>query len=89
MGKKVWTTPDQRLWLEAWIPEFVQVQKDKTTSSIFFPDIHKAWQLQWPIESPTAEEVQDAKGDEKVALALKTKALEGVSIQSLFTTMIT
>ena len=80
MGKRGWTTPDQRQWLEARIPEFVQVQKDKTTSSIFFLNVHQAWQQQWPTQSPTAAELQDAKGDEKVALALKTKATEGVSV---------
>jgi len=86
MGKRCWMTPDQRKWLEARIPEFVQAQKDKTTSSIFFPGIHGAWQQQWPIEPPTPDEVQHAKGDENVALALKTKATEEVSDSLLIIT---
>ena len=85
MGKRRWTTPDQRKWLEAHIPEFVQAQKEKTTSSIFFPDVHRAWQEQWPIGLPTPEEVQEAGGDNAVALTRKTKATEEVSVLKILT----
>jgi hypothetical protein len=85
MGKRRWTTADQRTWLEARIPEFVQAQKDKSTSSTFFPDTHRAWQETWPTEPPTPEEVESAKGDEKVALTLKTKATEDVSVSEIMT----
>ena len=78
MGKRRWTTTDQRKWLEALIPAFIKAQDDKTTSSIFFPETHKAWQDRWPTESPTEQEIKDAKGDEVKALTIKTKATEDV-----------
>jgi hypothetical protein len=80
MGKRRWTTTDQRRWLEERIPAFVKAQDDKTTSSIFFPETHKAWQEEWPVESPTEQEIKDTKGDEAKALAIKTKAIEDVRV---------
>jgi hypothetical protein len=82
MGKRRWTTTDQRKWLEARIPAFVKAQDDKTTSTVFFPETHKAWQKEWPTEPPTEQEVKDAKGDAQKALAIKTKTTEDVSSSS-------
>jgi hypothetical protein len=79
MGKRRWTTPDQQQWLEALIPAFVKAQDDKTTTSVFFPETHQAWQKEWPVKKPTPQEIQDAKGDEQAALATKIKAVEDVS----------
>jgi hypothetical protein len=85
MGKRHWTTTDQQKWLEARIPAFVKAQDDKTTSTVFFPKTHKAWQNEWPTEPLTEQEVKDVKGDAQKALVIKTKMMEDVrSSSSLF-----
>lgn len=44
------------------------------TMSAFFPQIHKAFKDQWPVEEPTEEEISEAGSVEKARIN-KTKAL--------------
>jgi hypothetical protein len=77
MGKKRWTTPEQRTWLEELIPAFVQAQQDKTVR-LFLTDTSEKWNHEWPIPTLTAEEVQRAKGNPERILAKKRKEMENV-----------
>lgn len=80
MARGQWTTPPQRTWLEALVPAFVKAQQDKTTSTLFFPQLHKDYQALWPVESPTPAELIEAGGDEVKSMAKKKKAIENVSV---------
>lgn len=79
MGKKRWTTPEQRTWLEELIPAFVQAQQDKLVRS-FLSDTYGKWHEKWPTPPPTTEEVRRGKGNADKALTIKRKAAEEVRI---------
>lgn len=78
MPKKRWTTAEQCSWLEELIPAFTEAQRQKTTGA-FFNKTHQTWQKKWPVEAPTARELQSAKGITERAIATKQKAVENVS----------
>lgn len=84
MGRKKWTTDEQEEWLSERIPDFVQAQKDKSSSKFFGP-IYSEFHRLWPYRKPTEEEVEaqmknegaeeeDAERANKEAMA-KAKAL--------------
>ncbi|KAF8487814.1 hypothetical protein F5888DRAFT_1624159 [Russula emetica] len=75
MGKRRWTTPEQRAWLEALVPAFVHAQQQKATGT-FFEDTYKRWYKKWPTALPTTEEIREAKGNTERALASQRKTLE-------------
>jgi hypothetical protein len=77
MGKKRWTTPEQRIWLEELIPAFIQAQQDSVVN-LFFKDTYTKWHEEWPTPLPTAEEVKHVKGNAEKALAAKLKFAEEV-----------
>lgn len=77
MGKKRWTTEEQRTWLEELIPDFVQAQQDKTVRT-FLKDMYSKWDDKWPTLL-TVEEYKRENGRQDKALAAKEKAVENVS----------
>lgn len=79
MGKKPWTTVEQRGWLEALVPAFIQAQEDKTTG-VFFEDTFKEWHKKWLSPEPTEDEIKAAAGSTDKALAVKHKAAENVCV---------
>jgi hypothetical protein len=79
MGKKPWTTPEQRAWLEALIPAFIQAQQEKATTS-FFEDSYNRWYEKWPTAAPSEEEIKAAEGSAEKALASKRKTVDSVSV---------
>lgn len=74
MTKKQWTTPDQRAWLEALVPKFVQAQKDSTTSTVFFPTTYESWYELYPDRAPTEAELKATNIDNQDEASLKVKA---------------
>lgn len=78
MGKRRWTTPEQRAWLEELVPAFVQAQHEKATGT-FFDDTYNKWYEKWPTTAPTEEEIREAGGSAERALACKRKAVDNVS----------
>jgi hypothetical protein len=82
MGKRPWTTQDQRDWLEALIPNFIQAQAD-LKSTVFLKNIYKEWHAKWPTPAPTEDEIKAAKGKTEKALVDKKKAAENVRITRL------
>lgn len=78
MGKKQWTTPDQRTWLEALIPAFLHAQRNSQTKP-FLDGTYNKWHKKWPAEVPTEDEVKAAGGDVNRALACNQKNEERVS----------
>jgi hypothetical protein len=82
MGKRRWTTPEQRAWLEALVAEFVQAQQMKATGS-FFDDTYSRWYEKWPTAAPSDEEIKKAEGSAEKALASKRKAVDSVSIYTV------
>jgi hypothetical protein len=81
MGKKQWTTSDQRTWLEALIPAFLHAQRDKKTKS-FLDGAYNKWHKKWPATVPTEDEVKATGGNIDRALACNQKAEEKVSVHS-------
>jgi hypothetical protein len=79
MGKKPWTTEEQRAWLDALIPAFVQAQQEKATLA-FFEGAYSTWHEKWPTPAPTEGEIKSAKGSAEKALACKLKAAESVRV---------
>jgi hypothetical protein len=77
MGKKRWTTTEQRTWLEELIPMFIQAQQDKTVR-LFLADTREKWLEKWPIPPLTAEEAQRAKGNPEKILVKKRKVIADV-----------
>ncbi|KIL55029.1 hypothetical protein M378DRAFT_18307 [Amanita muscaria Koide BX008] len=78
MGKKQWTTPEQRAWLEAFVPSFVQAQQERTqerTSGVFLKDTYNEWHQKWPSAAPTEDEIEKEGSAEKASL-VKEKAVE-------------
>jgi hypothetical protein len=64
MGRKKWATNEKEGWLSERVPDFVQSQKDKTSSS-FFAHIYSEFHKLWPYREPTEEEIeaQNEKGN--------------------------
>ena len=79
MGKKRWTTEEQRAWLEALIPAFVRAQQEKATGA-FFEETYNAWHKKWPTPAVTECEVKAANGGAEKVLARKQKAEENVRL---------
>ncbi|KIL68674.1 hypothetical protein M378DRAFT_70647 [Amanita muscaria Koide BX008] len=75
MTKKQWTTPDQRTWMLGQLPEYLKAKDGKSTRE-FFLNHWKIFSERWPVDAPSAEEIQQADGKEDLALAKKTKAAE-------------
>ena len=78
MPKKLWASKDQQDWLYAQLPDFSITQEAKTTPS-FFSKIYKEFHAQWPVPSPTAEEIATNDGNKEQAQTIKEKASESVS----------
>jgi hypothetical protein len=79
MGKRQWTTPAQRDWLEGLIPGFTTAQDDKSTS-VFFEDTFGKWFKKWPTPAPTQEEIEAAKGNVEKVLSAKEDFVETVRV---------
>ena len=80
MGKKPWTTEEQRSWLEARIPAFVQAQQEKATAG-FFEDTYSKWHKKWPTPAPAKGDIKGGKGIADKILASKQKAAENVRVR--------
>jgi hypothetical protein len=77
MGRKKWTTEEQEEWLSEWVPDFVQSQKDKSSSKFFAP-IYSEFHKLWPYREPTEEEIeaQIKEGDTEEGDTEKAKVKE-------------
>jgi hypothetical protein len=80
MGRQRWTTEEQRTWLEAQIPEFLESQRTKVVGK-FLKTTYLEWEKSW-LTIPTQEELERAKGRKDRALAYKRKNLEKVRTQT-------
>ena len=78
MGKRRWTTTEQRDWLEARIPAFTEAQQTKSAASTFFPDVHKEWRESWPTPAPSEDEIKQW-GSAEIAEAKLAKRAQEVS----------
>ena len=79
MTKRQWTTLAQRTWLESQLPEYLKAKEEKSTRD-FFLNTWKSFAERWPIDAPSAEDIQQADNNKDLAHAKKTKATESVSI---------
>lgn len=84
MTRAAWPTPEQKAWLEARVPAFIDAQQKKITSTLFFPLTHKEWQQQFPTLPPDEKELEEAKGNLDIAVAKKKKFWENVSLLKLY-----
>ena len=82
MGKRRWTTTEQRDWLEARIPAFTEAQQTKSTGS-FFPEVHRAWRESWPVPAPTEDEIRQW-GSAEIATAKLVKRAQEVGYSHAF-----
>ena len=78
MPKKSWASPEQIQWLESQLSGFLKARENKTIST-FFAATYTEFHERWPVASPTAEEIANAKQGEEQALSRKIKASESVS----------
>ena len=78
MPKKSWASDEQQTWLLAQLADFCQAQESKTTPS-FFITLYQKFHEQWPLASPSADEISKADGHEEQATTIKQKASEHVS----------
>ncbi|KAM6501765.1 hypothetical protein JOM56_001742 [Amanita muscaria] len=75
MTKRRWTTAEQLTWLESKLPAYLKAKDEKSTRDFFF----NTWKLfaeQWPVDAPSAKEIQQAEDNKDLAQAKKTKATE-------------
>ena len=70
MARKHWTTPNQRKWLEALLPVFVEAQ-EKGTVKAFYPQVYEDWEKEFPYPEPTDAETQKAGSIEQAKRAQK------------------
>ena len=77
MPKKSWASPEQIQWLNSQLSGFLKAQEERATSA-FLATTYTKFHEQWPVASPTAEEIANAKSEEQ-ALSHKIKASESVS----------
>jgi hypothetical protein len=78
MGRKQWTTPDQRAYLQALIPAFIEAQKARLTKPFFEEDTYPDWHKKWPTPTPTQDEIDGAGGNAQKALVTMQEATEEV-----------
>ncbi|KAG6807869.1 hypothetical protein H0H92_006161 [Tricholoma furcatifolium] len=74
MTKRQWTTPKQRAQLESLLPEFVDAQKDGTTSTHFYPKAYAHWWARNPYPNPNAAEIDAAAAEDYKKIVAKAKA---------------
>lgn len=77
MTRHSWTTEGERKWLVDLIPDFLEAQENKTTST-FWPNIYQRYAEEFPIAPPTADEINSANGNLENATRQKKKAIEKV-----------
>lgn len=70
MPRLQWTTSEQFEWLSERIPDFTEAQQAGTLATFYLSLIQK-WIQKNPLEDPTDEELQKAKGS--AAAARKTQ----------------
>ncbi|KAG6807840.1 hypothetical protein H0H92_006236 [Tricholoma furcatifolium] len=63
MTKRQWTTPDQRALLDSLLPEFVEAQKSRTSSSNFYQKAYSVWEAKNPYTQPTDEQIDAAAAE--------------------------
>jgi len=77
MPKKQWTTPNQRKWLEALLPDFVEAQENGSTR-VFYQKVYEDWRKEFQPTQPTEAEVQKV-GSAEQAKWVQKRAQENVS----------
>jgi len=70
MGRRRWTTPDQRKWLEPLIPAFLEAQENGCTK-VFYPKVYEDWEKAFPPSKPTEAQIKEAGGEEQAKCKLK------------------
>lgn len=71
MGQRRWTTPEQRTWLEALIPAFLEGQESRSTTA-FYSKVYDDWAKAFPPSQPSEAMVQKARGVELAVRAQRT-----------------
>ncbi|KIL55651.1 hypothetical protein M378DRAFT_90593 [Amanita muscaria Koide BX008] len=75
MTRQRWTSTEQRDWLEALIPEFLEAQEKQATGP-FYAKVYEDWAKTFPHPLPTAEGSQDEQGKAKCTAQKERKATE-------------
>ena len=76
MPRPSWASEEQRAWLEALIPQFIEARQ-RSTLPAWFPRVVQDWLDKWP-SPPSAQDITSA-GSEKAALEEKQQYWRNVS----------
>jgi hypothetical protein len=77
MTRQTWTTVEQRQWLEARKPRFLEAKQNETTSKDFFPAVCKDFREKWPVPQVTDDEISKA-GSNELASKIKREKYDKV-----------
>lgn len=72
-----WTTESQCEWLEKILPEWRNAQEGDASKD-FRAQVLLDWKQEFPLEPPTAKELEKAGGDENKARQTKGKKMNHV-----------
>ena len=77
MTRHSWTTKGERKWLTELIPEFLEAQENKTTSS-FWPKVYQGYAEEFPIVPPMADKINGVDNNQELATRQKKGAIEKI-----------
>lgn len=75
MPRPRWTTPAQDKWLETHLAGFTEAQRENRTAE-WFPPLYTEWFDLFPLEPPSAAEIQASTSAEAAATKLRQKKKE-------------
>ena len=78
----MWTTKEQHDWLLARLPAFREALAKKDSGKWIKP-VYEDWFREFPLDPPTASELQEADNDTDKAMEQKMQKQKGVSTTSL------
>lgn len=84
MAPPGWGTPDQKDFIEKWMPEFIQ-KKDSKSLSDFWPKMEEAWFDEFPEEEALGLPVQTINEDPNAEAPCKLTDEETASLQQALT----
>lgn len=77
MTRAPWTTVDQRAWLEGRKSKWLEANAAGQTKTLR-PKLLADWYAAFPLEPPTATELQEANGDPQKAEQQKRRKMDHV-----------
>jgi hypothetical protein len=80
-----WKTPDQKLFIEGYIPLYVQHLAGGTLKTKFWPNFFKEWFEAWPLPEPTPEVIEEKGSVERASQSSRSSKVGVSTIHLLMT----